>query len=90
MLQNGIDMEKIINVEAVKKLINVALPHQKEYVEQNGPAAFHYLLDELESMMLLSFKQTLNGIEADKEAVERAALIIKESESLIEKSQPTE
>ena len=88
MLKNGIDMVEVIDSEGVTKLVKVALPHQVEYIEKYGPGAFHYLLDELESNLLLAFQLMLKGEEADKDTLEKAAAIIKQSESLIDSSTP--
>jgi hypothetical protein len=86
MLKNGLDMVEVIDTKSVVKLVKVALPHQAEYIEKYGPSAFHYLLDELESNLLLSFKLMLDGKELDKETLEKAAAIIKEAEKLIDSS----
>lgn len=86
MLKSGIEMTDVIDTEHVMKVVKLALPHQAEYIEKHGPSAFHYLLEELETNMLTSFKLMMKGDEADKEALEKAAAIISESEKLLESS----
>lgn len=86
MLKNGIDMVEVIDTQNVIKLVKVALPHQTEYIEKYGPVAFHYLLDELERNLLLSFKLMLDGKEADKETLAKAEAIIKEADKLTDSS----
>lgn len=70
------------DVEAITRVVKVALPHQTEFIEKFGPEAFHYLLDELELSLLAELDNILRGEKADKESVERAALIVKEAERL--------
>lgn len=84
MLKNGIDMADVIDTEKVTNLVKVALPHQVEYIEKFGPSAFHYLLEELEIKILFTFELMLKGEEADKEILQKASAIIKESENLME------
>lgn len=90
MLKNGIDLVEVIDTESVIKLVKVALPHQVEYIEKYGPSAFHYLLEELESKLLLAFQLMLKGEESDKDTLEKAAAIIKQSEALMETNEPAE
>jgi DNA primase len=75
---------EVIDTENVTKLVKVALPHQVEYIEKHGPSAFHYLLDELETYLLLAFKLMLKGEESDKDTLEKAASIIKQAETLMD------
>lgn len=84
MLQLGSDKNCIATDEIIIKLVKVALPHQEEYIEKHGSGAFHYLLDELESKLLLEIDNILQGKQSDKESIERAALILKEAERLME------
>jgi hypothetical protein len=89
MLKNGVNMVEVIDTENVTKLVKVALPHQIEYIEKYGPGAFHYLLEELETNLLLAFKLMLKGEESDKETMEKAAAIIRESEKLMDSNAST-
>jgi hypothetical protein len=83
MLQTGVDHPDIIDNKHLMNLIKAALPHQVKLIEDHGIEAIHYLLDELEEKLLLSFQLTLKGEELDKEHVEMASKIIKTSESLM-------
>lgn len=90
MLKSGINMPEIIDSENVTKLVNLALPHQSEYIKKHGANAFHYLLEELETKLLYSFDLTIKGEESDKETLNNAAAIIKQSEVLMESKPPNE
>lgn len=83
MLQMGVDKADIIDNKRVMDLVKTALPHQVPLLEKHGIEAIHYLLDELEEKLLLSFQLTLKGEELDKEHIEMASNIIKTSESLM-------
>lgn len=84
MLKNGIDMVEVIDSKHVTSLVELALPHQVEYLVKFGPSAFHYLLDELENNLLSAFQLMFKGDESDKDTLERAAAIIEQSESLMD------
>lgn len=83
VLQSGLDKD-FCDTEAITKLVKVALPHQTEYIEKFGPSGFHYLLENLESILLIELGNILRGEKSDKESIERAALIVRESENLME------
>lgn len=83
MLKSGLDTPDILDTKNVEQLVKTALPHQLEYIEKYGPSAFHYLLEELENKLLLAFKLMIDGESNDKEALERAAAILKETEKLM-------
>jgi hypothetical protein len=84
MLKTGLDAPKILNIDAVSKLVQTAMPHYTEYLSKYGSAGFHYLLDELESRLLKELQNILKGEESDKASIEEAAVILKESERLME------
>lgn len=86
MLKCGLDIDKVesLNAEGVTKLVKVVLPHQTEYIEKHGSRAFHYLLEELEDSLLHEIDNILQGKQSDKESIERAGLILKESERFME------
>ena len=83
MLKDGIDLPKILDTDRLKELVQVALPHQIGLIEEFGPDAFHFLLDELESSLLKELQKFLQGTEADKVSIERAAAILKLSEQVL-------
>lgn len=82
MLKKGLNYPEIINVDGLKKVIVTALPHQEQYVESVNESAYYHLLDELESLILLAFNNTLNGEQEDRSTLLKAAEIIRASESL--------
>lgn len=86
MLKNGIDMIELIDSENVTKLVKTALPHQVKYIEQHGPSAFHYLLEELENEILMTFQVMLKGEDTDREALEKAANIVKQADALMQEN----
>lgn len=82
MLKNGLNYPEIISTEGLKKVIVTALPHQEQYVEKANSSAYYHLLDELESLILLAFNNTLNGEQEDRSTLLKAAEIIRASEGL--------
>ena len=71
LLQGGVDKD-LSNTEEVTKLVKVVLPHQEAYIEKWGSGAFYYLLEELESKILVEIDHILQGQQSDKESIERA------------------
>lgn len=84
MLKAGIDAPDILKTSAVTKLVQAVLPHHSAYLEKYGASGCHYLLDELESRLLKELQNILMGGESDKASVEQAAVILKESERVME------
>lgn len=87
MLKSGMDdMGKVesLNAEGVTALVKMVLPHQTEYMEKHGSRAFYHLFQELESNLLHELNNILQGKESDKESIERAALILSETEKVME------
>lgn len=82
-LKSGIDKD-FTNVEGVTNVVKAALPEYESYIEEHGINAFHYLLDILESKIISELENMLSGEAADKESIERASRILKESERLME------
>ena len=83
ILKLGIADAKLLDPSGVEKLIKSALPHHAEYIEKRGPPAYHYLLDELETRLLVELRQMLEGTESDAANVAQAAEIIKLSEDVM-------
>ena len=83
MLQVGFDMPEVVKTDKVVELVKAALPHQAEYVAKYGPAAFPYLLDELEILLLIELRRMLEGAESDAALVEQAATILKIADSMV-------
>lgn len=79
MLQMGIDGHQFMNSENLIKLIKTALPHHSAYIDQHGPNAAYYLLDQLENSLLEEFKRMLDGVETDMTEIARAKQILIEA-----------
>lgn len=83
ILKIGVDeAEKYLNSEHSNKLLKTVLPHQAQYIDKYGYSAHHYLLDEIEQLLLMELKNIQDGQEADKENAKRAAEITKEVENV--------
>ncbi len=52
MLEAGVNMPKILDVDVLKRLVNSALPHQADYIEEHGSSGCYFLLAEIESLLL--------------------------------------
>jgi hypothetical protein len=85
ILQCGINKD-FIDSDGIKKIVKIALPHQANYIDKYGASAFHYLLDELESNLLVELSKILKGIDSDNESLEKAASILKEADRLMEQN----
>lgn len=83
LFQSGLDI-KLANTEYVTKIVKVALPNHEAYIEEYGPSAFYHLLEELEIKLLVEIDHILQGQKSDKESIEKAALILRESDRLME------
>lgn len=83
LLKSGLDMPNIIDEDGVRRLIRAALPHQADFIAKHDTGACHYLLDELESRLLLELRRVLRGEESDKAAVKQAGEILRESENVM-------
>lgn len=86
MIQLGVDKDFSSSEETIK-LVKIALPHQEEYIKKFGSKGLHLLLDELETNILHEIDTMLQGEKSDKDSIEQAALIIKESERLMASSE---
>lgn len=84
MVEDGIDTPGLLNKDSIAKLVTTALPHQKDFIQQYGDQSYHFLFDELESRLLEELQNILKGTESNKENVEQAAKILKESERVME------
>jgi hypothetical protein len=73
--KNGLDgsMLKASTVVAVAKK---ALPHQSAFIEQYGLSSVHFLLEELETLVLQELRAALVMDDSDKSTVNQAAEIM--------------
>lgn len=76
MLAEGVeDAGKFLRRGHARELLKATLPHQAGFIENNDPSAYHYLLKELQGLLLIELKKILDGQEADRAAVDRAKQI---------------
>lgn len=79
MLQIGVDAHAFMDNKNLVKLIKTALPHSSQYIDDHGPSAAYYLLDQLETSLLDELKRILDGGAADMAEVARAKQILIEA-----------
>lgn len=79
VLRYGLGTKKLIDDEAIKKLIITTLPYYSDYLEKFGPDSYYYILDALETKLLQEIQQMLSGGEADQASIKQAAEILRES-----------
>jgi hypothetical protein len=83
ILKIGVDnVARYLNFEHTNNLLKTVLPHQKKYIEKYGMSCHHYLLDEIEELLLLELRNIQDGRVDDKENTRRAAEINKEVEKV--------
>ena len=83
ILKIGVDKaEKYLNFDNTNNLLKTVLPSKTDYIEKYGMACHHYLLDEIEQLLLMELKNIQDGKEDDKENARRAADINKEVEKV--------
>ena len=76
-LKSGMeDPQKLVNAEHVKMVLKAALPHQTQFIDDQDPGAYYYLLDELEIKLLIELRKILDGKEADQSSLQRANEIL--------------
>ncbi|MBX6421994.1 hypothetical protein [Thermosulfurimonas sp. F29] len=76
--------ERFINIDGVKDIVKAVLPHHSDYLDKFGSGGLHFLLDEIERLLLVELQNIQKGIIADQENTERAAEILKASNKVIE------
>lgn len=82
ILKGGFGAKDFMDNEAISKLIKVALPHYSNYIDTFGPSAYFYVLEALDDQLLKEIQQMLSGVEADKASIERAAEILRQSNTV--------
>jgi hypothetical protein len=83
ILKSGLG-KKLLDMDAIAKLVKAALPHYTEYIDKFGDAGYHYLLEELEGRLLDEMQKMLAGVETDKASIEQAGEILRLSNNLID------
>jgi hypothetical protein len=77
VLRLGVGVADVVDTKLVKKLVIAALPHRERYIEEYGDAAYHYLLEELENLLLSELGVGIGWSESDRDNVQRAAEIVR-------------
>jgi hypothetical protein len=72
LAKQGVTEDEIIHVGDIRSALKAVLPHQAKFIDENKPAQFHRLLDEIESSLLAELQKALEGKEADQLAAARA------------------
>lgn len=84
VLKIGVDdAEKILRSDYPNKLLKTVLPSRSAYIDEHGSSVHHYLLDEIEELLLFELKNIQDGNEADMDNAKRAAEITKEVETIM-------
>src|SRR3954469_12654670 len=65
LVKLGEDPDKLLVKERIQELLKATLPHQREYIDSQEPHQYHYLLDEIEKLLLAELRKILEGQEAD-------------------------
>jgi hypothetical protein len=66
------NIDQVLSLDNIKRLLKAALPHQSRFIDENGPSSYHFLLEEIENLLLTELRNVLEGKEADRFAIERA------------------
>lgn len=83
LLKYDIDSpSKLLNTDKVTDVIKEVLPHYTDYVDKHDSSVLHFLLDDIENLLLGELQNIHKGIESDEENAERAASIIAKADSL--------
>lgn len=82
ILKGGLGSMDFMDNEAISKLIKVALPHYSDYIDKLGPSGYYYVLEALDDQLLREIRLMLSGVEADKNSIELAAEILRQSNAV--------
>jgi hypothetical protein len=76
MLAEGVeDAGKLLKRYHAKDLLKVTLPHQNDFIENNDPRAYYFLLDELRDCLLAELRKMLEGHDVDRTTIDQAKRI---------------
>lgn len=77
MLSAGVeDPEKLIKRDHAGNLLKSVLPEYAAYIDEHREAAHYYLLEKLETKILLELRQSLEGFQVDADNIERSKEIM--------------
>ncbi len=74
ILQSGIENPQLfISADYTRNILKAALPHRTQFIEEQDPSAYHYLLDEIEDKLLNELRKILDGKEADQSSIQHGS-----------------
>ena len=62
------------------------MPYYADYLDKAGPDGYHYILEALETKLLLEIDQMLVGAAADQASIQQAAEILRRSNVVLEQA----
>jgi hypothetical protein len=71
------DISKLFTAEPLRELLKAALPHQSQFIDENEPETFYFLVDEVKANLLAELKRILDGTAIDEENIVRSTQIMK-------------
>lgn len=66
----------LLDTKRGAELIKAVLPHRADYIDAHGPSAHHYLLEEIEGMILDELRAILDGSAHDEANAKKTADIL--------------
>lgn len=82
-IQGGIeDSGKLVDGVAVLDLVRIALPGYAPFIDQYGINGLGRLIEPLEELLFSQLQNALNGEEADAQAVERSANLLRRAHQI--------
>ncbi|WP_374363488.1 hypothetical protein [Pseudoduganella danionis] len=77
VLKGGLGNKDFADADSIRALVVKVLPHYDDYLKQNGPAVYYYVLQALEDSLLGELNSMMSGEEVDKASLRQAAEIIR-------------
>jgi hypothetical protein len=76
-LKSGLkNPDKLFITEPGRELLKAVLPSRAQFIDKNEPETYHYLLEEVETLLLIELRKILEGKAADESATKRAKEIM--------------
>jgi hypothetical protein len=82
VLKGGLGKQDYADSDAIQALVVKVLPHYEDYLTQNGPSVYFYVLQALEERLLEELRSMMSGLETDKASLEQAAEIVRAANDL--------
>jgi hypothetical protein len=70
------DAGRYLSTGGPKKILKAAVPHHADWIENNEPSAYYYLLEEVQKLLLTELRKIIDGQASDRDAAQRAKDII--------------